>query len=157
MQHSDDEDLHKLIEEADERFERTWSRLQAEKRRGGAGKGQKRPLLEHEVQRMIASELEKDGFMVIRINSSTQIAESGTRLSSYRVTNINATAGHADLVVYRNGKAWMLEVKRDKRGKKSESQERFASCCRRYGVPYSIVTCADDARNFISSTMDQYP
>jgi Holliday junction resolvase len=106
---------------------------------------------------MIASELEKDGFMVIRINSSTQIAESGTRLSSYRVTNINATAGHADLVVYRNGKAWMLEVKRDKRGKKSESQERFASCCRRYGVPYSIVTCADDARNFISQTMDQYP
>lgn len=147
-------DLHEAFDRQDEDLDRTFTRLRQEKRSHGAGNGQKRPLLEHEVQRNIASELEKDGYLVIRINSSTQIAESGTRLSSYRVVNINATSGHADLVVYRNGRAWMLEVKRDKRGKKSESQERFATCCRRYGVPYAIVTTIDEARAFIATTVE---
>jgi len=146
-----EDDLYELMDLADEKWEREYqTTLEQKKRRHGPANGQKRPLLEHEIQRNIASELEKDGFMVIRINSSTQIAESGTRLSSYRVVNINATAGHADLVVYKNGRVWMLEVKRDKRGKQSESQVRFASCCKRYGVPYAVVTCADDARYFIN-------
>lgn len=143
-------DLYEAFERQDLDLDRALTRPKPEKRNSGAARGLKKPLLEHEVQRNIASELEKDGFMVIRINSSTQIAESGTRLSSYRVVNINATAGHADLVVYKNGKVWMLEVKRDKRGKQSESQVRFASCCKRYGVPYAVVTCADDARYFIN-------
>ena len=150
-------ELHEAFDRQDEDLDRTFARLRKEKRRGGAANGQKRPLLEHEVQRNIASELEKDGYLVIRINSSTQIAESGTRLSSYRVVNINATSGHADLVVYRNGRAWMLEVKRDKRGKKSESQERFATCCRRYGVPYAIVTSAAEARQFIGQSFEDIP
>lgn len=150
-------ELHEAFDRQDEDLDRTFARLRQEKRRGAAANGQKRPLLEHEVQRNIASELEKDGYLVIRINSSTQIAESGTRLSSYRVVNINATSGHADLVVYRNGRAWMLEVKRDKRGKKSESQERFATCCRRYGVPYAIVTSAAEARQFIGQSFEDIP
>jgi hypothetical protein len=146
-----DDDLYDLIDVADAKFEKAYqSTLEQKKRAREAARGLKRPLKEHEVQRNIASELEKDGFMVIRINSSTQIAESGTRLSSYRVTNINATAGHADLVVYRDGRVWMLEVKRDKRGKQSESQIRFEDCCKRYGVPYAVVTCAQDARYFIT-------
>lgn len=147
MLHSDeDDDLHKLIWEADERFERTWSRLKAEKRRSGAGNGQKRPLREQDIQRNIAGGLEKLGFLVVRINSSTMEAESGTRLSSYRVTNINATAGHSDLVVYRNGKAVFLEVKRpETRNRLSESQVRFRDCCHRYGMVYAVVTSLDDA------------
>lgn len=161
MQRPNFDDLNLTLAEIAQAHEdediRTWTRQREEKRRGGAGNGQKAPLLEHQVQKQIASALENDGFMVIRINSSTQIAESGTRLSSYRVVNINATSGHADLVVYRNGRAWMLEVKRDKRGKKSESQERFATCCRRYGVPYAIVTSAAEARQFIGQTFEDIP
>lgn len=158
MQHSRTDDLNLTLAEIAQRAEdddiRTWTRLREEKRVRGAAKGQKRPLLEHQVQKQIASALENDGFMVIRVNSSTQIAESGTRLSSYRVVNINATSGHADLVVYRQGRVWMLEIKRDKRGKKSESQERFAACCKRYGVPYAVVTTTDEARNFIANNLD---
>jgi hypothetical protein len=86
--------------------------------------------------------------MVVRVNSSTQQLEHGTRLSSYRVVNINATSGHADLAVYRDGKAWMLEVKAA-RGRKSDSQDRFSDCCLRYGVPYGIVRSVDDAIEFV--------
>lgn len=99
---------------------------------------------EHEIQRAIGKALEDAGYMVIRINSSTNFTEHGTRLSSYRVVNINATSGHADLVVYKRGRAWMLEVKRPG-GKPSESQVRFAECCTRYGVPYHVVTSPEDA------------
>ena len=89
--------------------------------------------------------------MVLRINSSTMEAESGTRLSSYRVVNINATAGHADLVIYRNGLAWMLEVKRpETRSRLSASQKRFQECCVRYGVPYGVVCSPSEAVQFIT-------
>lgn len=150
----EDLDLYEAFERQDEDLDRVLTRPKPEKRNHGPANGLKKPLLEHEVQRNIASALEKDGYLVIRVNSSTQIAESGTRLSSYRVVNINATSGHADLVVYRNGRAWMLEVKRDKRGKMSESQIRFRDCCRRYGTPYAVVTCAEDARAFIATTLE---
>ena len=146
--------LAELAERAEDADIRTWTAQREEKRARGPAKGQKRPLLEHQVQKQIASGLELDGFMVVRVNSSTMIAESGTRMSAYRVVNINATAGHADLVVYRHGRVWMLEIKRDKRGKMSETQERFASCCKRYGVPYAVVTCLDEARNFIANNLD---
>lgn len=102
------------------------------------------PPKEHEIQRAIGKALEDAGYMVIRINSSTNFTEHGTRLSSYRVVNINATSGHADLVVYKRGRAWMLEVKRPG-GKPSETQVRFAECCARYGVPYHVVTSPEDA------------
>ncbi|CAB4141825.1 hypothetical protein UFOVP422_5 [uncultured Caudovirales phage] len=102
------------------------------------------PPKEHEIQRAIGKALEDAGYMVVRVNSSTNFTEHGTRLSSYRVVNINATSGHADLVVYKRGRAWMLEVKRPG-GKPSETQVRFAECCARYGVPYHVVTSPEDA------------
>jgi hypothetical protein len=146
MLNSNDADLHRLIWEADERSERTSARVKAEKRNSGASRGLKRPLREQDIQRNIAGGLEKLGFLVVRINSSTMVAESGTRLSSYRITNINATAGHSDLVVYRNGKAVFLEVKRpETRNRLSESQVRFRDCCHRYGMIYLVVTSLDEA------------
>ena len=102
------------------------------------------PPKEQEIQRAIAKALEDAGYMVVRVNSSSNFTEHGTRLSSYRVVNINATSGHADLVVYKRGRAWMLEVKRPG-GKPSETQVRFAECCTRYGVPYHVVTSPEDA------------
>lgn len=97
-----------------------------------------KPVLERDIQKAICDELELYGYMVVRVNSSTSITEHGTRLSAYRVVNINATSGHADLAVYKNGMVWMLEVKTPT-GKASPSQTRYADCCRRYGVPYHIV------------------
>jgi Holliday junction resolvase len=148
-------DLEEAALKAEEDAYLSWVRLREEKRNSGPARGQKRPLKEQDIQRMIATGLENDGFMVIRVNSSTMIAESGTRMSAYRVVNINSTSGHADLVVYKNGRVWMLEVKRDRKGKQSESQVRFEACCTRYGVPYAVITTLDEARHFIQHHTEQ--
>lgn len=103
---------------------------------------------EREVQKAIASQLELLGYMVIRVNSSVQTMEHGTRLSAYRVVNINATSGHADLAVYRDGRAWMLEVKTQV-GRTSPSQHKFSDCCLRYGVPYAVVRSVTEAVDFV--------
>ena len=103
---------------------------------------------EREVQKAIATQLELLGYMVIRVNSSVQTMEHGTRLSAYRVVNINATSGHADLAVYRDGRAWMLEVK-TATGKTSPSQHKFSECCLRYGVPYTVVRSVGEAVDFV--------
>lgn len=103
---------------------------------------------EREVQKAIATQLEILGYMVIRVNSSVQTMEHGTRLSAYRVVNINATSGHADLAVYKDGRAWMLEVK-TQTGRTSPSQHKFSDCCLRYGVPYAVVRSVTEAVEFV--------
>lgn len=107
---------------------------------------------EREVQKAICSQLELLGYMVIRVNSSVQTMEHGTRLSAYRVVNINATSGHADLAVYKDGRAWMLEVK-TQTGRTSPSQHKFSDCCLRYGVPYGVVRSVGEAVNFVQGTL----
>ena len=102
------------------------------------------------MQKAIASQLELLGYMVIRVNSSVQNLEHGTRLASYRVVNINATSGHADLAVYRDGRAWMLEVKTQV-GRTSPSQHKFSDCCLRYGVPYAVVRSVTEAVDFVKN------
>lgn len=104
---------------------------------------------EREVQKAIASQLELLGYMVVRVNSSVQTMEHGTRLSAYRVVNINATSGHADLAVYKDGRAWMLEVK-TQTGRTSASQHKFSECCLRHGVPYAVVRSVGEAVDFVS-------
>ena len=141
------DDLYVLMDQADDRAALAWQAKLEEKKRA---RGLKAPLKEHQIQRDIGTALETLGFLVIRINSSTMEAESGTRLSSYRVVNINATSGHADLVVYKGGRSWMIEVKRpETRNRLSESQIRFRDCCQRYGVPYGVATSAKEAIEFI--------
>jgi hypothetical protein len=107
---------------------------------------------EREVQKAICSQLELLGYMVIRVNSSVQTMEHGTRLSAYRVVNINATSGHADLAVYKDGRAWMLEVK-TQTGRTSPSQHKFSDCCLRYGVPYGVVRSVGEAVNFVRENL----
>lgn len=103
---------------------------------------------EREVQKAIASQLELLGYMVVRVNSSVHNTEHGSRLAAYRVVNINATSGHADLAVYRDGRAWMLEVKAQG-GSMSPSQHKFSDCCLRYGVPYAVVKSVGEAVDFV--------
>lgn len=121
--------------------------LQARKARKAA-KRKAGQIPEREVQKAIATQLELLGYMVIRVNSSVQTMEHGTRLSAYRVVNINATSGHADLAVYKDGRAWMLEVK-TQTGRTSPSQHKFSDCCLRYGVPYAVVRSVTEAVEFV--------
>jgi hypothetical protein len=129
---------------ADERAREEYERRQRKAARQLGGKSADAKPKEQDIQSAISKALEAAGYMVIRVNSSTSLTAHGTRLSAYRVVNINATSGHADLAVYKRGRVWMLEVKRPG-GKPSETQVRFAECCTRYGVPYHIVTSPDDA------------
>lgn len=131
---------HQLLDSIQARKER-----KAAKRKAGQ-------IPEREVQKAIASQLELLGYMVIRVNSSVQTMEHGTRLSAYRVVNINATSGHADLAVYKDGRAWMLEVK-TATGRTSPSQHKFSDCCLRYGVPYAVVRSVGDALNFVRGNL----
>lgn len=138
-----DDDLYELLDEG-KALDKWHAKYVLDK------KTKKQPvkISEHTIQKAIADQLDLLGYMVVRVNSSTQTMEHGTRLSSYRVVNINATAGHADLAVYRDGRVWMLEVKGPK-GRISPSQDRFSTCCLRYGVPYGIVRSVNDAIEFV--------
>jgi len=129
---------------ADERARDEYERRQRKAARQLGGKTADAKPKEQDIQSAISKALEAAGYMVIRVNSSTSVTAHGTRLSAYRVVNINATSGHADLAVYKRGRVWMLEVKRPG-GKPSETQVRFAECCYRYGVPYHVVTSPEEA------------
>jgi hypothetical protein len=82
--------------------------------------------------------------LVIRINSSVQWTEHGSRLASYRIVNTNATSGLADIVIFANGRSAFLEVKRPK-GKVSPSQDKFRQTAATYGMGYHVVTSVDEA------------
>lgn len=99
---------------------------------------------ESTLQTKIIKELLKIGVLVIRINSSVHSSDSGTRIAAYRIANTNETAGHADLVVYHKGKVYMMEIKKPK-GRATPKQKKFADLCAAHGVPYHIVTTAEQA------------
>lgn len=96
------------------------------------------------IQRQITTALQAAGYLVIRVNSAVQSPDESRYLRCYHVANINASAGHADLVAYREGRAWFLEVKAAK-GRQSESQQKFQDIARRYGMPYHIVRTPQEA------------
>lgn len=98
---------------------------------------------ESKLQKDIAHALEAAGFMVIRVNSMT--TQSDERwLRAYYVQNIASGAGHSDLVAYRNGRAWFLEIKTPT-GRQSQSQKRFQACAERYGMSYHVVRSIEEA------------
>lgn len=109
---------------------------------------------ERDIQASISKALVKLGFMVVRINSSTHWTEHGTRLSAYRIVNSNATSGHADLVAYRDGRAWFIEVKTDK-GRQSKPQATFANLAATYGMGYVILRSTDEALQWAQQTQQE--
>ena len=98
---------------------------------------------ESKLQKEIAHALEDAGYMVIRVNSMTTQANDRW-LRAYYVQNIATGAGHSDLVVYKGGRAWFLEVKTAS-GRQSQSQKRFQACAERYGMPYYVVRTPEEA------------
>ena len=69
-------------------------------------------------------------------------------MRAYHVANINASAGHSDLVIYKDGRAMFLEVKRPG-GKLSDAQTRFMEACLRYGMEYHVVRSVQDAADVL--------
>lgn len=99
---SDEIDLYDIMDDA-KALDRALTKMHEEKRAKRAAKARRiknGTYTEAEIQRAIIQSLEQLGYMVVRVNSSTQQMEHGSRLSAYRVANINATSGHADLAVY---------------------------------------------------------
>lgn len=102
---------------------------------------------EAKLQKEILAYLAKIGFLVIRINSSVQWTEHGTRLTSYRVVNTNATSGVADSIVMLNKKVYMVEIKTPK-GRLSASQTAFRDLCMKHGIDYVVLRSGEEAEIF---------
>ena len=117
---------------------------------------------EADIQRDVIDLCAKLGYLVVRVNSfagatgedahdNRFVGGSGKQgsgkrfMRAYHVANINASAGHSDLVIYKDGRAWFLEVKRPG-GELSAAQERFREACVRYGMSYHVVRSVDEAR-----------
>lgn len=109
---------------------------------------------ESKLQKDVAKVFEDAGLLTIRINSSVQWTEHGTRLASYRIVNTNATAGLADIIVMYDGRAAFVEVKTPT-GRQSATQVKFAETAARFGMVYVIVRSLDDARMFVRMFMKQ--
>lgn len=102
---------------------------------------------EAKLQKDILAYLAKVGFLVIRINSSVQWTDHGSRLTAYRVVNSNATSGVADAIVMLNKRVYMCEIKTPK-GRLSASQTAFRDLCVKYGIDYVILRSGKDAEVF---------
>ena len=99
---------------------------------------------ESKLQKDIFRAIADRGYLVIRINSSVQMTEHGTRLASYRIVNTNETAGLADGIVFKNAVAVFVEIKKPG-GRLSEKQRKFMDTCERYGMTYIVVDSVDKA------------
>lgn len=113
-----------------------------------AAKAAKYANSEAKLQKEILAYLAKVGFLVIRINSSVQWTEHGSRLTSYRIVNTNGTSGVADAVIMRDRKVYMVEIKTSK-GRLSQSQTAFRDLCHLYNIDYIVMRSLADAETFI--------
>lgn len=96
-------------------------------------------LTEHDIQSAIREELSKRGFCVFRANVGKVKMQDG------RWFDTGLPKGHSDLVAYKNGRAYFLEVKTPT-GHIRPEQEKFLAIMRdRYGCVTGIVRSVDDA------------
>ena len=99
---------------------------------------------ESKLQKDIFRAIADRGYLVIRINSSVHTTERGTRLASYRIVNMNESAGLADGIVFQNAVAVFVEIKKPG-GRLSEKQRKFMDTCERYGMTYVVVDSVEKA------------
>lgn len=99
---------------------------------------------ESKLQKDIFRAIADRGYLVIRINSSVQMTDHGTRLASYRIVNTNESAGLADGIVFQNAVAVFVEIKKPG-GRLSEKQRKFMDACYRYGMTYVVVDSVEKA------------
>jgi hypothetical protein len=153
-------DLYELMDSIDRREHEQWKEARKSRRTNAKTRTPTQPR-ESDIQRDVSNLCAKYGYLVVRVNSfagetgedatdsrfvggSGKIGGGKRYMRSYHIANLNASAGHSDLVVYKGGNAWFLEIKRPG-GKLSAAQQRFADACGRYGMPYHVVTSTEDA------------
>jgi hypothetical protein len=147
------EERRKLVAEALDSddpmaFENLDDVLQDDDKAKKAAKATKRKASEASIQKAISKALQEAGWLVVRVNSMVS-RERGSYLRAYNIENINSAAGHADLVVYKAGRAVFLEVK-TATGRQAQSQKRFQAQCDKYGMQYHIVRSPQEAIECLS-------
>lgn len=94
---------------------------------------------EHDIQNAIRLELSKHGFCVFRTNVGKVKTADG------RWFDTGLPVGHSDLVAYRDGKAYFLEVKTPT-GTVRPEQEKFLAVMRgRYNCKSAVVRSVEEA------------
>jgi Na+-translocating ferredoxin:NAD+ oxidoreductase RnfG subunit len=99
---------------------------------------------ESKLQKDIFDAIVKNGYLVVRVNSSVHMTEHGTRLASYRIVNTNETAGLSDGIVFHSHGAVFVEIKKPG-GRLSEKQRKFMETCERYMMYYVLIDSVDKA------------
>ena len=119
-------------------------RNQEEHMANAKAKAAKKAASESTIQRQVMQALMAAGCMVVRVNSSVSRTDGDRFLRAYLIGNTGSSAGHADLVAYRDRLAVFVEVK-TATGRQSETQTRFADLCQRHRMPYLVVRSAQEA------------
>jgi len=98
---------------------------------------------EAELQDIIASTLNKAGYLVIRLNSGAMVGQAGNYFKAYFVYGLKKSSGAADLLIFKDNKAVFLEIKSTS-GRQSESQKAFEMFAKERGMQYHLVRTIDD-------------
>jgi hypothetical protein len=102
------------------------------------------PPREDEIQRSIVSlltvVLRRDVIMFHPANGGSR---HGVEAAKFK--GLGVVPGVADLIFLADGRGYAMEVKRPKLGRQSPSQETFEARCIGTGIPYRIVTSAEEA------------
>lgn len=103
---------------------------------------------EHKIQDEIMKYLRKNGFVVVRINSSMLWTEEGNPVRSYLIFGLGVSYGFPDLLAMKGDKYFLFEVKTPK-GKLSINQQKVKKFFEQHNVQYNIVRDISEVKRII--------
>ncbi len=104
---------------------------------------------EKTVQDAIMDFLYKDGWVVIRINSSFLWSEqTGTPVRSYLIYGPGMSSGLNDLIATKNNKALFIEVKAPG-GRLSEAQQKVKKYMEERGTAYHVCDSVEQVKRLL--------
>lgn len=107
-------------------------------------------LSEGQITNQVARIFLLSGFLVIRINGGGLEDKRGRFVRFYTIFNRPKDYGHSDLVIYKNGRGWFVEIK--KSGESQEpSQKDFQALVESFGMEYVVVESAAQANEFLKT------
>ena len=96
-------------------------------------------MTEHDLQNMIRLRLSRLGFAEFRANVGK------VRMSDGRYFDTGLPKGHPDLVAYKNGKAYFIEVKVKPNKPSAEQLNFIAQMTNKYGCAGGVAYSVEDA------------
>ena len=107
------------------------------------------------IQDAIMKALNLMGYVVIRINSSVlRSIQTDMPVKSYLIYGLGKSSGMSDLLILRNDKAWVLEVKVSK-GRLNENQKDVKKYFATKGVIYYVVHSAQEAIDIVEGRINE--